>query len=138
MASILSLFKSRKAFMGSRVMRKMHLTVMFLGILSLLSAPAFGSTLVWSDEFDGPNIDRTKWTYDIGTGSWGWGNGELENYTARPDNVYIESGSLVIQAKRENYSGSSFTSARMKTKGRMAFQYGTIEARIKIPDLANG
>jgi beta-glucanase (GH16 family) len=119
-------------------MRKMHLIVMFLGILSLLSVPAFAGTLVWSDEFDGNNIDFTKWTFDIGTGSWGWGNGELENYTARPDNVYIESGSLVIQAKRENYLGSSFTSARLKTIGRMAFQYGTIEARIKIPNLANG
>jgi beta-glucanase (GH16 family) len=111
---------------------------MFLGILLLLSASAFGSTLVWSDEFDGPNIDMSKWIYDIGTGGWGWGNGELEYYTARPDNAYIEDGKLVIQAKRENYSGSSFTSARLKTKGRMAFQYGTIEARIKIPNLANG
>ena len=99
---------------------------------------AIKADIVWSDEFDGPTIDLSKWTFDVGTGDWGWGNGELENYTARSENVYIEDGSLVIQAKRENYNGSAFTSARLKTKGRMAFTYGTLEARIKIPNLADG
>ena len=94
--------------------------------------------VVWSDDFDSETIDMDKWTFDVGTGDWGWGNGELENYTARSENVYIEDGKLVIQAKRENYNGNAFTSARLKTKGRMAFTYGTLEARIKIPDLANG
>jgi hypothetical protein len=36
-----------------------------------------GWTLVWQDEFDGPEIDRTKWTFDIG--GHGWGNNELAN-----------------------------------------------------------
>lgn len=94
--------------------------------------------IVWSEEFDGPSIDKSKWTYDVG--NWGFGNGELQYYTARPENAKIEDGKLVITALRENYigSGNSFSSARLKTQGRFAFKYGTIEARIKVPDLANG
>lgn len=43
-----------------------------------------GWTLVWQDEFDGPEIDRTKWTFDIG--GHGWGNNEWQAYTERPEN----------------------------------------------------
>ncbi len=113
-------------------------TLISLLLLTLSLASIAAADVVWSDEFDGTTIDRDKWTFDVGTGSWGWGNGELECYTARSENAYIENGALVIQAKRENYSGSSFTSARLKTIGRMAFTYGTLEARVKIPNLANG
>jgi beta-glucanase (GH16 family) len=116
-------------------MRKTHLTVMFLGIL-LLSASAFGSTLVWSDEFDGPGIDKNVWSYE--TGGSGFGNGELEYYTALPQNAYISNGNLVIEAHREVWSGKQFTSARLHTSGRLFFKYGLIEARIKIPDLREG
>ena len=107
-------------------------------IMSLFCTAIISAEVVWSDEFDGTNIDLDKWAFDVGTGDWGWGNGELEYYTSRSDNAYVEDGSLVIQAIRENYNGSAFTSARLKTKGRMSFTYGTLEARIKIPDLANG
>lgn len=107
-------------------------------LFSLLLPAILNGQVVWSDEFDGPIIDKNNWTYDVGTGSWGWGNGELQYYTASSNNAYIENSSLVIEARRENYSGSSFTSARLKSNGRMAFTYGTLEARIKIPDLANG
>lgn len=93
--------------------------------------------LVWSDEFDGNSgnlPDATKWTYDIGTGTNGWGNQELEYYTKRTDNVKLDgNGNLVITAKKENYSGSAFTSARIKTKGLFSHAYGKIEARIKTP-----
>jgi beta-glucanase (GH16 family) len=108
-------------------------------LLSILAINPIYAGVVWSDEFDGPSIDQSKWTYD--TGNWGFGNGELQYYTGRPENAYIENGSLVIKAMREYYkgdTGKSFTSARLKTQGRFAFKYGTIEARIKVPDLANG
>ncbi len=117
-------------------LRKLVIVSAFAAYICLSSIAL--ADVVWSDEFDGDTIDLNKWTYDVGTGSWGWGNGELENYTARSENAYIEDGSLVIEARRENYNGSSFTSARLKTIGRMSFTYGTLEARIKIPDLANG
>jgi beta-glucanase (GH16 family) len=97
---------------------------------------AAGQTLVWSDEFDGPFVDRTYWTY--GVGGHGFGNGELQYHTARPENARIENGNLIIEARRENYNGKQFTSARLKTHGRLAFKYGTLEARIKLPDVDNG
>ena len=91
---------------------------------------------VWSDEFNGSMIDSGTWTYDVSGG--GFGNGQFEYATARHENSYTTNGTLVIEARRENYQGNAFTSARMLTQGRFAFKYGTLEARIKMPDTANG
>lgn len=91
-------------------------------------------TLVWSDEFDSPGSPNpSKWGYDIGTGSGGWGNNELQYYTDRQDNAVISNGTLKIIAKKENYSGSAYTSARLLTKDKFSFKYGKVEARAKIP-----
>ena len=95
--------------------------------------------LTWSDEFNGSNgsaIDRSKWVVEAG--GTGWGNHELEYYTTRPQNAFIKDGTLVIQARRENYRGTdgvsrNYTSARLKTAGRFSQAYGRFEARIKIP-----
>jgi beta-glucanase (GH16 family) len=97
-------------------------------------------TLTWSDEFDGPNgsaPDPAKWT--LISGGNGWGNKELEYYTARPQNVHVEDGNLVITALKEDYTGADgvargFTSARMQTMGKFDQAYGRFEARIKIPE----
>jgi beta-glucanase (GH16 family) len=86
----------------------------------------------WSDEFDGPANsapDAAKWTYDLGGG--GWGNQELETYTSAADNVHLDgNGHLVIHVAA---SGTSYTSARLKTQGRFTAQYGHLEASIKLP-----
>lgn len=87
--------------------------------------------LVWSDEFDGDEIDLTNWTYDIG--GWGWGNGEAQYYTDRPENARVENGLLVITLRQEQIEDSYYTSARLKTQGLREFQYGRIEARMKVP-----
>jgi hypothetical protein len=91
-------------------------------------------SLLWSEEFDvagAPNA--AKWGYDIGTGSGGWGNNELEYYTDRSQNVGIANGVLKINAIRENYNGSAFTSTRMLTKDKFSFKYGKIDVRAKLP-----
>jgi len=88
----------------------------------------------WSDEFDSNGApDPSKWVYDIGNGSNGWGNAELEYYTDRAQNVVVDGGYLKIKAQRESFSGSSWTSARMKTLGKFAFTYGTVIVRAKMP-----
>jgi len=92
--------------------------------------------VLWSDEFNGDVIDPSTWTYDCGGA--GWGNGQFENDTARHENSYVTNGTLVIEARRENYLGNQFTSARMLTQGRFAYMYGDLEARIKLPNTANG
>ncbi len=88
---------------------------------------------LWNDEFDGESIDPTKWTFDIGTGASGWGNNEWEYYTDRKENAYVKDGVLHIRAQKEDYEGQKYTSARMLTKGKFSFKYGTVEARIALP-----
>lgn len=90
-------------------------------------AQAQGWQLVWSDEFNGsigPN-----WAFETGAG--GWGNNELQYY--RRENATIENNALVITAKREDFGGTAYTSARMKTQGLKTFKYGRMEARMKLP-----
>lgn len=99
--------------------------------------PDRGYTLVWSDEFDGTTGDPPNpenWTFDIGTGTDGWGNNELQYYTNRTENIHIDGkGSLVIKAIQEPFEGRNYTSARITTKGLKEFRFGRIEARIKAP-----
>jgi beta-glucanase (GH16 family) len=93
-----------------------------------------GWSLVWADEFtqvDGTSPDPSKWAFD--TGATGWGNRERQYYTSRTDNVRVEQGQLVIEAKRESHLGSEYTSGRLKTLGKRAWTFGRFEARIKIP-----
>jgi hypothetical protein len=90
--------------------------------------------LVWADEFDddGAPCDG-NWTYDLGNGNVGWGNGEEQFYTERPENVRVEGGFLKITAQREDFNGSEYTSARMRSQDRFEFQYGRVEIRAKLP-----
>lgn len=91
----------------------------------------FESTPVWTDEFstDG-SPDTNKWSYDIGGN--GWGNNELQYYTDGL-NVTINSGILKIIAKKENYSGKLYTSARMVTKNKADWLYGSLEIKARLP-----
>jgi beta-glucanase (GH16 family) len=93
--------------------------------------PPEGMELVWSDEFDGDAVDRSNWTYDIG--GWGWGNGEAQYYTDLPENARTQNGLLVIELREERIENNSYTSARLLTQGLQEFQYGRIEARLKVP-----
>ena len=96
-------------------------------------------TLVWSDEFSGPDGSRpdpAKWKFEVGGN--GWGNHELEYYTNRPENSFLRDGNLVIQALKENFTGPDhvtrdYTSARITTQGLFEQAYGRFETRVKIP-----
>ncbi len=90
-----------------------------------------GYTLVWRDEFEGESLNTSNWTYEIGTGSNGWGNNELQYY--RAENTAVKDGFLTITAKKESFSGSAYTSSRLVTKGKQEFQYGRIDIRARLP-----
>ncbi|GAA4811012.1 glycoside hydrolase family 16 protein [Litoribaculum gwangyangense] len=86
--------------------------------------------LVMADEFDTDGSPNSGlWTNWIGTAF----NNELQYYTDRPENIKVEDGMLHITARKENFNGSQYTSARIETKGLFAQRYGRFEARIKLP-----
>lgn len=90
--------------------------------------------LVWSDEFDKSGMpDSTKWNYNIGTGSNGWGNNESQYYTKDTTNARVEKGLLIIEARKENKGGKSYTSARLLTQGKASWTFGRIEVKAKLP-----
>lgn len=97
--------------------------------------PGAPVTMVWSEEFDGAALDPDVWLIQTGDGTAegipGWGNNELQYYQA--DNAELVNGVLVITAREESVGGKNYTSARITTQDRVAFRYGRIEARIKLP-----
>lgn len=119
---------------------------------SHVSSSVVGS-VTWTptlcQEFNGPQgpPDTSAWAWDLGNG--GWGNHEVETYCGPPGypnnppecpdsfntataNSFVDgSGHLVVQVTQ---SGGSWYSARLKTQGIQNFQYGRLEASIKIPN----
>ncbi len=95
-----------------------------------------GWKFVWGDEFDGTQIDyANKWNVEIAGN--GFGNNEAQYYTARPINLRVENGKLIIQAHRETFTGTdgvtrNYTSGKLMSK-RPGFLYGRFEIRAKIP-----
>jgi beta-glucanase (GH16 family) len=94
--------------------------------------------LVWSDEFDQDGLpDSARWGYDVGDGCpaiCGWGNAELEHYTAgRPENARVENGYLIIEAHRETVGSSQYSSARLVTREKGDWLYGRLVIRARLP-----
>ncbi|MBS4195233.1 carbohydrate binding domain-containing protein [Lederbergia citri] len=100
-------------------------------------------TLVWEDNFDGDELDTSKWSIDIGNGfenpdgSWnpGWGNNELQYY--HENNVKVENGKLILEGRKETVSDNrgtyQYTSGKILSRGKFSKKYGKIEARMKLP-----
>ncbi|WP_088654275.1 glycoside hydrolase family 16 protein [Geofilum rhodophaeum] len=91
--------------------------------------------LVWSDEFEYEGLpDSSRWSYDTLGNAYGWGNRELQCYTAQRDsNAWVSGGFLNITAHKERYKGFDYTSARLITKGKGDWLYGRVEVRAKVP-----
>lgn len=96
--------------------------------------------LVFAEDFNGPAGARpnpSRWSFDVGGG--GWGNHELESYTRSTRNAALDGhGHLVITARAEprldtEGTPSAYTSARLQTRGKFEFEYGLVEARIRVP-----
>jgi beta-glucanase (GH16 family) len=94
-----------------------------------------GWTLTFQEEFDGPEgtgVDTSKWTpVDRGDG---FGNNELQFYTPRTENARMDGdGSLIIEAREEDYMGRGYTSARLESSGKFEQAYGRFEIRARVP-----
>jgi beta-glucanase (GH16 family) len=113
--------------------------IVTIAMLCLAGGSAHGQLqLIWSDEFDGTELNTDIWSAQIGTGTndglpAGWGNNELQYYTDRPENVFVSGGNLHIVARAESFGGRSYTSARIRTIGNIDVLYGRFEARMKLP-----
>ncbi len=100
-------------------------------------AKTINNYLVWGDEFNGNGgVDATKWYHQtqLPNGS-SWYNNELQHYTNKTTNAFMNNGALNIVAKKESYTDQGetkgYTSARLNSK--FAFKYGRVEARAKLP-----
>ncbi|NNC93983.1 MAG: family 16 glycosylhydrolase [Chitinophagales bacterium] len=104
--------------------------------MTIISVKGFSQNYIlwWEDEFDGNSVNTSNWSLETGDGCpslCGWGNNELEWY--QPQNAEVNNGRLIITAKEESVGGKDYTSARMKSKSKVEFTYGKVEARIKMP-----
>jgi beta-glucanase (GH16 family) len=95
--------------------------------------PGEGWTLAWSDEFEGEVLNEADWNRQVVPA--GRFNEEWQAYTAGEDNAYIEGGCLVIRALHTGteHGHDRYTSARLNTAGKQAWQYGKVAARIQLP-----
>ena len=103
--------------------------------LSLTDEDKIG--LIWSEEFEGNALNTQVWGYDIGDGSAlgipGWGNQEVQTYTASSKNIKVSNGYLTISALKESIEGKNYSSARIKSQNKYAFKHGKLKIRAKFP-----
>lgn len=105
-----------------------------------------GMTLIWQDEFNGPELDRSKWNYEVGyylsddPNTWGWGNAELQHYTDSTQNIFVQDGNLNIRALNDPKSFPQdpgrvalYSSGKINTKDKFNLQYGRVDFRAKLP-----
>ncbi len=118
-------------------MRPFSVVLYLLLAASVTSVNAADETwnLVWSDEFNGQQLDYSKWGIEVN--AFGGGNNELQLYTDRPKNVRVADGHLVIEAHKDNPNilgvGRGYSSGRLRTKHRGDWKYGRFEIRAKMP-----
>jgi len=89
----------------------------------------------WCEEFNYEGaVDSTKWRHQNGGG--GFGNNELQYYTSRSENAWVDGEKLVITAIKESYLGHQYTSSKIWTQGLKNWKYGKFEMRAKLPGVA--
>ncbi len=100
-------------------------------LLSNIAINSAGYSLVWADEFNyRGHPDRKKWDYEQGLVR----NNEPQFYTkSRLENARVENGCLVLEARKEDFQGSKYTSASLITLGKFQFQYGRVDVRAQLP-----
>ncbi len=114
---------------------QMAIMIGFLIGLTNCSTTSEHWKLIWSDEFNYEGIpDPAKWSYDTVGNAYGWGNRELQFYTAERDsNVFVDGKFLHIIAHNEFFKGFNYTSARLSTKEKGDWLYGKVEVKAKVP-----
>jgi beta-glucanase (GH16 family) len=104
------------------------MAVVLLPTAFIEAQPLNGWSLIWSDEFNGTSLDRTKWQLEMNEGDHG-----ESAYTERTQNLYVADGCLVLQAQKEKYSGEQYTSTQVSSRNMGHWKYGRFDIRAKLP-----
>src|SRR5690606_15964628 len=110
---------------------KKSLVLVSLFILGI-SCTSKAQDVIFEDNFDGESLNMAFWNYEEGDGCphlCGWGNNERQIYERKY--VSLEDGKLVIEAVKD---GDKYYSGKINTLGKVEFQYGIIEVRLKLPE----
>ena len=92
-----------------------------------------GYNLLWSDEFDGKELDETKWNRE--KRDPGWTNNELQEYTESDENIFVRDGKLVLKAIKTEKNGKPYyTSGKIQGWNKTQFQYGKVVVSAKVPE----
>ncbi|MDB2521087.1 glycoside hydrolase family 16 protein [Flavobacteriaceae bacterium] len=93
------------------------------------------NVLVWADEFeiDGRPCSKNWFHETVPPNNGNWWNSEFQHYTNREENSIVENGVLKIIARKENYDGKEYTSARINTMNLFEFKYGKVEVKARLP-----
>lgn len=103
--------------------------ILFLSLVC--SSLILNGQVLLEESFDMGSLDESIWTYKLGNGCpelCGWGNNEPQLYTK--EQLSVENGNLNITVDKRN---GKYYSSRINTKDKFEFQYGTVEARAKVP-----
>lgn len=109
---------------------KKTLFLIFLMLITVVYSYSQCYELVWSDEFNDTTLNADNWNIEVNGNP---ANNELEYYTARPQNVTVGDSVLTLTAIKETYNGKAYTSGRINSSRKFSFQYGKVEARMKLP-----
>ena len=113
-------------------MKNLILAITCISLLISCNRIKSKRVMIWQDEFDTSQIDKSNWTFE--TDGDGFGNNELQFYTTdRKENARVEDGNLIIEARKEQWESNQYTSAKLITKETFPFQYGSVEVRAKLP-----
>lgn len=93
-----------------------------------------GYNLLWSDEFDGDELDLNIWTREVR--EVGWTNNELQEYRDSEENAFVKDGNLVLKALKtvDEKGNEHYSSGKVNSQNKTDFTYGKVVASAKTPE----
>jgi len=91
---------------------------------------------VWSDEFDGSELDLTKWGKE--ENNYGGGNNERQAYRTEEKYCHVKDGFLNMSVYRDEHTTNDgkaqpYSSSRIRSLNRGDWTFGKFEIRAKMP-----
>jgi hypothetical protein len=107
---------SNRTFVGIAA----NLAGLVLVVSRCLGAPPAGYLPVYSEEFNGTNLNRKEWTHRT----------DAKVSAHRPENVSVGNGLLRIALKKESYNGKNYTAGGVVSYD--GWRYGYYETRMRV------